>query len=101
MPVRRSRRAERLMRNFGNRLRAVRIARGYQTAEEMAQALKIEGPRYRSWERGGSIPHLDLLEDVRKLTGVSLDFLLLGITDPPSPEKEGDGTDEPEAPPRR
>lgn len=101
MPVRRSRRAEGLMRNFGKRLRAVRIARGYQTAEDMARALKIEGPRYRSWERGGSIPHLDLLEDLRKLTDVSLDFLLLGIADSPPREKEGDGAGEPEEPPRQ
>ena len=69
--------AGRMMRDFGKRLRAARELTGYDTAEEFAVELGIEGPRYRKWERGDAWPPLDKLAQINKITNVSMDRLLL------------------------
>jgi transcriptional regulator with XRE-family HTH domain len=71
-------RADRLMHQFGRRLRAARITAGYEEATDFASDLGIEAPRYRKYERGSSMPPLDVLEAITKLTGRTLDWLLLG-----------------------
>lgn len=72
------RRVERLMKGFGRRLRAARITAGYEEAADFAEDLGIEPPRYRKYERGESMPPLDVLEDIRRITERSLDWLLIG-----------------------
>lgn len=72
------RRVDRLMRNFGRRLRAARITAGYEEAADFAADLSIDAPRYRKYERGESMPPLDVLEDIARVTERSLDWLLLG-----------------------
>lgn len=74
----RDRRADRLMRAFGRRLRAARITAGYEDAAEFAADLGIEAPRYRKWERGQSFVPLPYLIEISALTGRSSDWLLLG-----------------------
>lgn len=72
------RRVDRLMQQFGRRLRAARITAGYEEAADFATDLGIEAPRYRKYERGESVPPLDVLEGINTMTGRSLDWLLLG-----------------------
>lgn len=74
----RDRHAARLMRDFGRRLRAARITAGYDEAADFAAVLGLESPRYRRYERGESMPPLDVLEDIADRTRRSLDWLLLG-----------------------
>jgi len=71
-------RAWQLMKNFGKRLRAARIYSGYETAKDFAIDLGINEPAYRKYERGVSVPPLDILAQIAEITETSLDFLLLG-----------------------
>lgn len=66
------------MQQFGRRLRAARITAGYEDAIDFANDLGIDAPRYRKYERGNSMPPLDVLQDIARMTGRSLDWLLLG-----------------------
>lgn len=70
---------DRLMHQWGTRLRAVRIANGYETAVDFAAELGIDPPTYRKYERGDAMAPLATLEQIRRLTGKTLDFLLLGV----------------------
>lgn len=72
------RRVDRLMRSFGRRLRAARITAGYEDATDFANDLGIEPPRYRKYERGESVPPLDVLEDIARITERNTDWLLFG-----------------------
>lgn len=81
----RDRRADRLMRAFGRRLRAARITAGYEDAADFAADLGIEAARYRKYERGESMPPLDVLEGIVRVTERSSDWLLLGR--PPGRER--------------
>lgn len=69
------------MQAFGRRLRATRITAGYEEAADFAADLGIGAPRYRKYERGESVPPLDVLESIVRTTGRSLDWLLLGRQD--------------------
>lgn len=71
-------RDEKMMRSFGRRLRAARITAGYENASELAVELGIQGPAYRKYERGESLPPLEVLDDIRRLLGCTLDWLLIG-----------------------
>ena len=71
-------RANRLMRDFGKRLRAARITAGWEEAADFAADLGVEAPRYRRYERGHALPPIDLLADISRLTGATLDHLLMG-----------------------
>lgn len=75
------------MRDFGRRLRAARITAGYDHASEMAKDLGVEPPAYRKYERGQSVPPLDVLAMIHDITGRSLDWLLLGEMPDSSREK--------------
>lgn len=75
---RRERRVDRLMRGFGRRLRAARITAGYEEAGDFAEELGIAPARYRKYERGESMPPLDVLEDIVRITERSLDWILSG-----------------------
>lgn len=83
-----ARRVDRLMRDFGRRLRAARITAGYEDAADFARDLGVEPPRYRKWERGQSMPPLDYLAAIHAMTRRSLDWLLLG-EGPESERKTG------------
>jgi transcriptional regulator with XRE-family HTH domain len=76
-----SRRAEELMWKFGKRLRACRIAAGYEKGAEFARAIGSNDYRYRKYERGETMPPFDTLELISQLTKKSLDFLILGKPD--------------------
>lgn len=67
-----------MVRDFGRRLRAARITAGYESANAFCRDLGVDGTRYRRYERGETLPPLDVLEGIVKLTGSSLDWLQLG-----------------------
>ncbi len=67
-----------LMRAFGQRLRKARQEAGYQEAAELADELMVEPPRYRRYERGETVPPIDVLLQIRRLTSTSLDWLYTG-----------------------
>jgi len=73
---------KRMKAEFGKRLRACRIASGYVKGADMARALDIELARYRKYERGQSIPPLDVLQEICRLLDRDANFLLLGIKPP-------------------
>jgi transcriptional regulator with XRE-family HTH domain len=75
--------SKRMMKAFGLRLRASRIAAGYVEGQDLAKDLACEAPRYRQWERGDAMPPIDFLEMICDLTGKTSDFLLFGRTDRP------------------
>ncbi len=60
---------------FKDRLRAVRIARGY-TLQKTADTLEIPLRTYQNYESGDREPHLDLLVAIANLFDVPTDFLL-------------------------
>lgn len=65
-------------RAFATRLEAARIASGYATMREFAEALNVSEARYRRWEAAETEPDLFHLQRIAKLTGVSLDVLISG-----------------------
>lgn len=85
-----SRHRDRMMAAWGRRLAASRLAAGFETAADMAREVKMEANAYRKYERGEAMAPIDMLELICKLTGKSLDFLLLGKPDR-SGQKDDDG----------
>lgn len=75
-------RNQRFQSAFGTRLRATRITAGFDTADAFAQALNVETPTYRSYERGERAPEYDLLAEIAKLTDCSLDWLIASYGPP-------------------
>lgn len=78
LPTPMKRHNARLMRDFGRRLRAARLATGYVDAADFAADLGVQPPRYRKYERGESMPPPALLDAIVHMTGQSLDWLILG-----------------------
>src|SRR5262245_4071127 len=70
-------------KNFANRLRHLRALR-YETAEEFAKILGIDGARYRKWEQAKAEPSLAWLMRVCQMLGCTPDFLLIGFNTPPN-----------------
>jgi len=63
---------------FAARLEASRIASGFETMRDFAEALGISEARYRRWEAAETEPDLMHLQKIARLTGVSLDVLITG-----------------------
>lgn len=70
---------------FGERLRAVRVAFGEMTGrlgisqEAFAQHIGIKANTYRRYERAEMEPPFAVLDRLRRLTGVSLCYLICGM----------------------
>ena len=67
-----------LRQQFGRRLEAARIAAGYATMRDFAEALGVQEARYRRWEAAETEPDLWHLMKIAKLSGASLDTLIAG-----------------------
>ena len=65
-------------RHFGKRLREARLRLGYSTARDFAASLGELESTVSMWERGERLPRLDKLLLIKRATGRSLDWLLLG-----------------------
>lgn len=72
---------KRLHERFGERLKALRIASGFEDAERFAAELGLKPQRYRRYERGETIPPLDVLDLMCKMLDKPLGFILLGHPD--------------------
>lgn len=78
---------------FNNRLRAIRIARGY-TLQKAADSLNLSLRGYQKYESGDREPSLSLLTEIGVLFNISIDWLLgrddflqsLGVSVDVSPE---------------
>ena len=68
---------------FAFRLKATRISADFLRASYLAQAIGVEAPAYRKWERGEAEPGIADLAKIQKMTGVSLDFLISGTAPVP------------------
>jgi transcriptional regulator with XRE-family HTH domain len=72
-------------RSFAARLAAVRTAYGIVTGRpklaraEFAHELGLQRETYRRYERGEVSPPLEVLSNIRGLTGISLDYLISGL----------------------
>lgn len=65
-----------VMQAFAERLRAARIEAGYAHAKDFAEALGVEPPTYRYWERGQAAPDLTTLTRICRLLKVEPNDLL-------------------------
>jgi transcriptional regulator with XRE-family HTH domain len=65
-------------RRFAKRLRAARIAAGYETMADFADRLGMEADRYRRYEAAQREPDLATLAQIAAATGASLDALVAG-----------------------
>ena len=65
-----------VMTAFSERLKAARIAGGYAHAKDFAEALGVEPPTYRYWERGQAAPDLTTLTRICRLLKVEPNDLL-------------------------
>lgn len=66
------------MRGFGDRLRQSRQAADFDDAAAIAHELGIDSARYRKYERGESMPPIEILLAIVDLTGVDLHWLFAG-----------------------
>lgn len=67
-------------RAFGARLRKVRIARGIRSMSELARMLEVDTETVRLWEMGRSYPRPPHIAELRRILGVTSDYLLFGDT---------------------
>jgi ribosome-binding protein aMBF1 (putative translation factor) len=88
--LRKSEERSRLRRAFGRRIAEARRRAGL-TQTELAEALDVRSWMINRYERGRSAPRFDVIVRLRGALGVSLDYLLAGITNPPAPPSEAEG----------
>jgi transcriptional regulator with XRE-family HTH domain len=62
---------------FGRRLKQARIAAEFDSAEQAAHALGLEPPTYRTYERGSSLPNIEVLLRICELFEITPDELLI------------------------
>jgi transcriptional regulator with XRE-family HTH domain len=69
---------DRTATGIGRRLKAIRLANGFERQGEFADALGIGRNAYNSWETGAQRPGLTQAFRVVDQFGVSLDFIYRG-----------------------
>lgn len=67
-----------LMRGYGERLRAARLALGYGKQSEFARMLGVEPDRYNHWEKERHPPRAEYLALLRQRFGIGADWILSG-----------------------
>lgn len=72
-------RVDKFHRQLGERIRAARVAAGYETAADCAREIDVEPPTFRKWERGESEPTYPQLIKLSRATRHSLDFIVSGV----------------------
>lgn len=66
------------MHMFARRLRAARLAVGFDSVVEFAAAISISPKRYQKFEAGKAMPDPDELIAISRVTARSIDFLVTG-----------------------
>jgi transcriptional regulator with XRE-family HTH domain len=69
-------RYKRISRVFGKRLKQARINANYRSAQKAAEALGLEPATYRTYERGSSLPNLEVLTRICELFRITPNDLL-------------------------
>lgn len=62
----------------GNTISGCRKDKGY-TQDELASRLGVTPQAVSKWERGTSLPDTDMLPEISKMLGISVDELLMGV----------------------
>lgn len=65
-------------RLIGERIKLVRVARGYDRANALCAALGFSPSMYSQWETGGKLPNTPDLVRFCHLTGATTDYILTG-----------------------
>jgi transcriptional regulator with XRE-family HTH domain len=77
-----------IKKTFGRRVKRARIAAEYPSAEQAAHDLGLEPPTYRTYERGSSLPNIEVLLRICDLFKVTPNDLLIDeATRQPRPDK--------------
>ena len=78
--------------NFGEKLQALRKARGW-SQEELAAQINVSRQALSKWELGASVPDTENVVKISRLFGVSTDYLLLegGAGSAPQDARPGRG----------
>ncbi len=63
---------------IGRRLQILRIAKGHPTIRGFAEVLDVQEDRYDSWEKGKALIQPPDVAKLRKLFGVSADWVYYG-----------------------
>jgi len=69
---------ERIRKEVGERLRALRATRG-MISDEVAAEIGTRGGTYRRWERGEVQPPMEALYEIQRATGCSLNWLICNL----------------------
>lgn len=69
-------RYEKIKKHFGKRLKQARMRANYRSAEQAAHALGLEPPTYRTYERGSSLPNIEVLIRICELFKITPNDLL-------------------------
>lgn len=67
------------LQQIGERLRLLRVASGYESQVEYAEALNISPQRYNHWERGRRLPDLWAIGRICTMTGATSDWIYFGV----------------------
>lgn len=67
-----------MLKQMGKRIRAARIANGFDTAVEFAELLGVDEQRYRRYELGTAMPPPDIFKTICEMTDRTADFFLFG-----------------------
>ena len=59
-----------------NRFRELRLATGYRSQQELADVLYVNQTAVSQWERGSTLPNMQMLLKLSELYGVTTDYLL-------------------------
>lgn len=70
--------ASQLKSDFGERLIHLRKQLGYKEAVDMADAIGVDQNTYTRWERGETYPQVPNLLKLKRVTGVTADYLFFG-----------------------
>jgi transcriptional regulator with XRE-family HTH domain len=66
---------------LGARIKAAMLERGYKSAAALADAMQVEGSRVRNWANGHGRPTVDQGIVIKRVLGVTLDWLYEGDPD--------------------
>ena len=63
-------------KEFGKRLKRARIEAAFEHAKDVSDALGVDAPTYRSWERGQYMPTIPMLTRICQLLNVEPNDLM-------------------------
>lgn len=74
-------------KQFGERIKEIRKEAG-DNQTELAEKLQLTSAMLTLYEKGSSLPPIDILYNIAKIYGISMDYLV-GISNKVEPQKDG------------